>query len=415
MSLLDFAVRAMWCAAAVLVALVLAVLGRRLAVLARQPAVVGEIAFGLSLGPVLAWVGGPGFTARVLPPDVLRGVAFVGHVGLVLFLVAVAHHLRVGPVSIPARRLGAVVVGSVVVSLATGVAAAWWVIAAGGPALRGPAPAAAFVLFMAVSLVVTAVPVLARLLDDRGIGDTRAGKVAMTTALVTDVLAWVLLAVAIGLAAGGGWISVLVRVLLIGVCVVVTLPVRALLARTSPAGARRWPVLLAAAVALVVGLSLEHAGLTVVLGAVVVGLSLPVTDAWTALVRSLERWGRALLPVFFLASGVTVFAAPLGTAPWSAIAVMTALAVVGKVGGGYVGARAAGLPPRTAGEVGVLLNTRGLTEVVVLQVGYSIGLLTAPLYLALLVMALVTTAMTGPLHALLVRRAGRLEPEGARA
>lgn len=414
MSALDVAGQIAWCAAAVVAALLLAWLGARAAALLGQPKVVGEIAAGLLAGPAMVWIGGERLPDLLLPGPQLTALKVVGEVGLVLFLVGVAHHLRGRPVPVGGRGLGAVVAGSLLVPLAAGALAAWWVSAVGGPELRGDAPAAAFVLFMAVALAVTAVPVLARLLSDRQASDSPGGRMALASAMVIDAIAWVLLAVAVGLAGGGGWAAVLIRIALLGGCVLAVSGVRRLLAGAEPTRAVA-PVLVGLA-ALGVAALLEHAGLTAILGAVVVGLALPATPAWVAVSGAVVRWGRVLLPVFFLASSVGVFAKDPGPVAWSAIAVVTAFAVVGKVGGSYLGGRWAGLDRRAAAELGVLLNTRGLTEIVVLQAGHAVGVITTPLYLALIVMALVTTAMTGPLHALLTRRrrADESESEGTR-
>ena len=134
------------------------------------------------------------------------------------------------------------------------------------------------------------------------------------------------------------------------------------------------------------------------------GLAIPA-GGWDAVVRRVTRAGRLLVPVFFVVTGITVFAGQFGSTPWFAIVLATALGIVGKVGGGYLGARIGGAPASDAVRVGVLVNTRGLTELVVLQAGYGAGILTAPVFLALVVMALVTTAMTGPSYGLLERRA----------
>ncbi|MEU4746511.1 cation:proton antiporter, partial [Actinosynnema sp. NPDC023658] len=165
-----------------------------------------------------------------------------------------------------------------------------------------------------------------------------------------------------------------------------------------------------AAVALLTAFQLEHWGLTAVFGAFVVGLALP-GGAWEKVARPVMSFGRLLVPVFFVVAGMGVANAPRGSVPWAAILIATGLAILGKVGGGYAGARLAGQDRRTSLSVGVLVNTRGLTEIVVLQAGYSAGLLSVQLFLALVVMALATTGMTGPLLSLIERtRASRRVP-----
>ncbi|WP_211295835.1 cation:proton antiporter, partial [Amycolatopsis alba] len=150
--------------------------------------------------------------------------------------------------------------------------------------------------------------------------------------------------------------------------------------------------------AIAAALAFEHGGLTAVFGAVVLGLAVPAgaDTPWRVPVASVTSAGRTLVPVFFVVTGVTVLTSGFHAAQWPLIALTVALGVVGKLGGGYLGARLGGSRRREAARAGVLMNTRGLTELIVLKVGFSAGILTAPLFLAMVIMALVATAMTGP-------------------
>jgi len=139
----------------------------------------------------------------------------------------------------------------------------------------------------------------------------------------------------------------------------------------------------------------EELGLTAIFGAVLVGVAAPAS--WHPVVEAVARVGRALMPAFFVVTGITILAPSLNGTPWALVALTVVLGVVGKIAGGYWGARLGGEPRERAFRVGALMNTRGLTEIVVVQTGYSAGLVSAPIVVALLVMALVTTAMTGPL------------------
>ncbi|CCH30556.1 cation:proton antiporter [Actinosynnema sp. NPDC047251] len=399
----DLLVRVGHVAAVLAVVLVAAYLGRRAARAARQPEVIGEILAGILVVPAVLAIGGPDGLARVLPGDVVGPLKTLGQVGLVLFLVGVAHELRHGKSGLGAKAVGWVTAGSFVPALLAGLGMAAWVLLAADPDLRGTAPAPALVLMVAVALSVTAVPVLARILEDRRMVDSPSGKLSMAAAVVTDSVAWVLLVVAVGISGG-----VLVSLALLAVGVAVTVVGRILLRGKTPmAAAERFPKstgLAVSALALLLAFQFEHWGLTAVFGAFVVGLALPA-GPWTTVVRPVTNLGRLLVPVFFVVAGMGVANAPRAAVPWAAILIALALAVVGKIGGGYLGTRLAGQDRRTALTVGVLMNTRGLTEIVVLQAGYSAGLLSVQLFLALVVMALVTTAMTGPLLSLIERRA----------
>ncbi|MER7655932.1 cation:proton antiporter [Streptomyces albidoflavus] len=417
MNAVEFAARAGHVALALAAVLLVAFVGRAVGRLTRQPTVVAEIAFGLAIGPLLLFSGAG---RALLPGEVTEVLRSIGHVGLVLFLVGVAHELRSTKAPARGRLIGWTTVGALSVPLLAGCAFALMVLA--DPALRGTAPEGALVLLLAVSLSVTAVPVLARILEERQLFDTPVGKLSMSVAMIIDVFAWLLLALAIGLAAGGsGGVPRIASVVCVGLLVMFCL---ASLVRTAPVVAfrQRFPV----ATAVLVGLAglasswaFQEQGVTEIFGALLVGLALP-PDGWHDVVRRVTRVGRLLVPVFFVVTGITVFAGQFGATPWLAIVLATALGIVGKMGGGWLGAWLGGSPAPEALRVGVLLNTRGLTELVVLQAGYSAGILTPPVFLALVVMALVTTAMTGPCLGLLERRAGRrskapaLAEEGSR-
>jgi Kef-type K+ transport system membrane component KefB len=396
------------------VVLTAALLGRLAARALRQPEVIGEILAGIAIVPIVAAVAGHGALGTVLPPEVLGVLRDIGKIGLVLFLVGVAHELRRGSGGLGSRTVGWVTLGSFVPALATGFLLAGWVVWSGDSGLRGTASALSLVLMVAVALSVTAVPVLARILEDRALVSSRNGKLAMAAAVFTDSTAWLLLVVAMG-TASGGWLGVVRSVAVLVVGVGLALAGRILLRGTaSTTMATRFPRMVSALVAitaLVLALQMENWGLTAVFGAFVVGLAMPNgSTRWDDITRPVAALGRLFVPVFFVVAGMGLFAAPSSTLPWTAALLATGLAIVGKVGGGYLGARLGGEGRRDAITVGVLMNTRGLTEIVVLQAGYSAGLLSASLFLALVVMALVTTGLTGPLLSLIDLRGRRAEP-----
>ncbi|MFF5212017.1 cation:proton antiporter [Streptosporangium sp. NPDC000396] len=383
--------------------------GGRLARALGQPVVIGEVGVGLLAGPALLAAGGPDLVTALLPPAQLDAARTVGHVGLVLFLVGVAHELRAGSVVPRGRSLWWAVAGSLGIPLAVGGLLAGWVVWIGDAGLRGPAPTPSFVLLAAIALSVTAVPVLSRILADQKLMRTAVARLAMAAAMVIDVIAWVLLALAIGLAAGEGAGRMPgLTVLVIGGGAVAVLAHRLLITETAGRFCSRFPrltMVVIAACALGASEVMRQRGLTEIFGALLVGLAIPGGEgsAWSRAVHRVAQAGRRLVPVFFVVVGVTVFTAPSAVVPWAAICVVTGAGILAKVGGGYLGARLGGLSHRAGLQFGVMMNTRGLTEIVVLQAGYAAGILTAPSFLALGVMTLVTTAMTGPLCAILAR------------
>jgi Kef-type K+ transport system membrane component KefB len=390
------------------VVLLIAYAGRAIAQFLRQPAVIGEIAVGLTAGPIMIAIAGRASFPKILPPDVLNGLHRFGDIGLALFLVGIAHHLRFGRERMPARTIGWITAGAFVIPLLLGGLLAGWLLWSGDDNVRGESNTPAFVLMVAVSLVVTAVPVLARILSDHALANDVSGRLAMASAAVIDAAAWLLLGVALGMTAGdAGDVAISMITLLAGIGLSL-LARRGLAAGWLTRFCRRLPgvaaVLLAAATVGTVTL-VASLGLTGVVGAFLVGFAVPSTGpqgkAWSTVVTRVSGVGRTLVPVFFVVAGIQVFTKPMTQVPWLVLVLATVLAIVGKIGGGYLGARIAGQPHRTAITVGVLLNTRGLTEIVVLQAGYTAGILPPALFLALVTMALITTAMTGPLLKLL--------------
>ena len=399
MSTVDLLLRAAHLVAVLMAVLVIALIGRSVAGKVCQPAVVGELTAGLLAGPAVISLIGRDTFATLVPTDILAALKLISEAGLVLFLVGLTHKLRVGSAA-PARgAVGWIVVGALLPALLAGVLLALWVLLTGDPHVRGTAPAAALVLMLAVTLSVTAVPVLARILTDRGMSDTTVGHLALASAIVIDAISWLLLALAIGLAAGGFERFLRSMAALACGAVAAVLLRMVLHRRAAEHMCQRVPwfaALLISGVAVAMALAMERLGMTAIVGAVLAGLAVPATERWSLILLSVTRIGRTLVPVFLVVTGVTVSTAGVGGASIALIGLATFLGTAGKTVGGYLGARCGGQSHWDSMRLGSLINTRGLTELVVLQAGYSVGVLTTPLYLALAVMALVTTAITGP-------------------
>jgi K+:H+ antiporter len=375
----------------------------------RQPPVVGEILAGVLLGPTLL----AGSVSRVLVPTGVRGVlGAVATVGLVLFMLGVGHELDPGLLRGRVGAVTGIAVGSVVAPLALGAGTAVWLASRHHP--RQPV---VFVLFVAVATSITALPVLARIITDRALGGTRVGNLAVASASAVDAIAWTLLAGVVALAGGG---SAWRPALFVPYTLVMVAVVRPLLKTAST----RWawpresgPVPLVAAL-LVSAAATEWLGLHYVFGALVFGAVLPRNHAWPGRqIEALRPVSGLLLPVFFVVAALNVNLSALGLGGVGELAAILAAAVVGKIAGAYLGGRAQRAPKRDVGAVAVLMNARGVTELVVLQLGLQIGVLDVPLYSLMVTMALLTTAMTGPMLTLVQgrRRAGLhlVPPAGA--
>ncbi|MFI5798186.1 cation:proton antiporter [Streptomyces sp. NPDC051677] len=404
----EFLARAAHVTAALAAVLVLARAGRAAARWLRQPEVVGEVTMGLLVGPAVLALSDRALFDALLPAHVLHVLKFVGQTGLVLYLVGLAHKLRPGPGGPSQRALTALVVGAFVVPLSTGLLLVGLIELTDDTAARGPGALPAFMLMIAVSMSITAVPVLSRILGDRGLSDSTEGQLALSAAIVMDSLGWVLLTLAIGLGDGdlsGLWQSAVALLVGGGCAFLLRLGLRTGPARRLCRRAPRATAALLGAAALGTALLTEHLGMTAIVGAALVGLAIPGEHLapWAEPVATVARTGRLLTPVFFVVTGVTVLIKAFSSASWTLIAATLLLSCVGKLLGGYLGARLSGLRPGSARRIGALMNTRGLTELIVIEAGHRSGILPAPMVLALVIMALVTTAMTGPLLTLVDR------------
>ncbi|MEU0399863.1 cation:proton antiporter [Streptomyces sp. NPDC006197] len=394
--------------AALTVVLLLARMGRTCARWLRQPEVVGEVTAGLLIGPAVLALADRELFDMLLPPSVLAVLKLVGQTGLVLYLVGLAHKLALGSEGPSKRTLSALVAGAFALPFVTGLILVGVIEVSGDSGARGEASFPAFLLMVAVAMSITAVPVLSRILGDRGMSDSLEGRFSLAAAVAMDGLGWIMLTLAIGLGAGnlsglgrsgiallvGGGCAYLLRMGLR------TGPARRLCVRMPKTSAT-----LLGAAALGTALLTEHLGMTAIVGAALVGLAITgdTMAVWAGPVASVSRAGRALTPVFFVVTGVTVLIGAFSAAPWLLIAAALVLGCVGKLAGGYLGARLGGMGRTAACRVGALMNTRGLTELIVLEAGHRAGILSAQLVLALIVMALATTAMTGPLLSLVDR------------
>jgi Kef-type K+ transport system membrane component KefB len=353
-----------------------------------QPPVIGEIVSGILLGPTLL---GPLVTGVLFPADVRAALVPLANLGLALFMFGVGYELDHRLARRPAAL--SIAAGSMLLPFGLGVAVAAWLVGR-----HDPARPLAFVLFLGIAVAVTAFPVLSRIVVDRGIANTRVGALALSSAALGDVAAWSLLAVVLGMVGGQApWLTLL----LVPLVLVLILVVRPLLARTLPRCTLSQAMTVLAVGLLLSSAATELLGLHFIFGAFLFGSICPRRDPeWLrheVVDRLTSVGGQLLLPVFFVVAGLSLDLGRLDVADLGELAVILLVSVSSKVAGAYGAARLHRIPGREAGQLAVLMNARGLTEIVVLTVGLSAGLLDARLYSLMIVMALVTTAMTGPL------------------
>ena len=415
----------------VVVVLATARLAGRAAGLLGQPRVIGEMVAGLALGPSLfGWLR-PGWMHALFPADRMGSLTTLSNIGVVLFMFVVGLHLDAALLGKRAKAAVAVSWTSMVVPFALGAALAPWL----HPGFAGSGVALLpFTLFFGAAMSVTAFPVLARILNERRLMDTPAGSIAIAAAAVDDVSAWCLLAFVVAVArgaAGGG--NVLLLLLgsasyVLFMLFVVRPALRRWQTRRLKARAARSDGGIAAAqeeraaagaeaigaavlLALGSGLVTEWLGVHALFGAFLAGAIVPREGG---LARDLA--GRlegmvttVLLPLFFANTGLKTEIGLVSGALWGVAAAILLAAMAGKLGGAAAGARLGGMTWRDSLAVGVLMNTRGLMELVILTIGLEIGVIGPTLFTMMIFMALVTTIMTSPLLALLLRNASDAE------
>jgi Kef-type K+ transport system membrane component KefB len=328
----------------------------------------------------------------------------LSQLGLVLFMFVVGAELRM-PDGARARLAAASWVGvpGVLLPMALGLGVAPALHARFAPAGVGFWP---FALFIAVSMAITAFPVMARILKDRGITRTAVGQLALAAAAIADVLAWIMLALVVALiSAHGGW-SGFARTSL-GLCVVAAIgfgglrPLLAhVLARHTSDGRPGGPVLsLLLICACAMAAATEWLGLHAVFGAFLFGACLPRDDRLLeTLIERLEHVAvLVLMPVFFALAGLNTTPDAFAGTGLAILLLILAVAVFGKMLGAGAGARVAGMGWGDAFAVGALMNARGLMELIVMKVGLDAGVIGREIFTMLMAMAIVTTLMTTPM------------------
>ncbi|BCJ25948.1 cation:proton antiporter [Actinocatenispora sera] len=354
----------------------------------RQPAVVGEIVAGVALGPTLL---GHTLDTRLFPASVDGALVSLADLGLIPFMFLLGYELDRQLIRGRERVAVSVSIGSIVLPAVLGVALGCWL-----AHRHHSTQPVVLALFVGAAMAVTAFPVLARILTDSGLERTRLGGLALASAALDDVVAWGLLAAVVamaGAAAGTGG-RLIFAPGYVAVLVFVLRPLLRLVVRKS--GPTRLVVIVVGLV--LSSLATEWLGMHLIFGAFAFGVALPRGgDLAADLVRYLQPVSVLLLPVYFVLAGRTVDLTGLGAGGLLELALVLAVAIGGKFLGTWVGAVAAGAERREASALAALMNSRGLTELVILTVGLQLRVLDGALYSLMVVMALLTTVMTGPL------------------
>ncbi|MFN0054338.1 MAG: cation:proton antiporter [Planctomycetales bacterium] len=369
-----------------------------------QPPVIGEVLAGIVLGPSLLGRISPELSTWLLPPSVAPHLGVLAQVGVILYMFLVGLELDIDELRRHGASTAAISHASIVAPFLLGGALALALY----PRYSSGVPFSVFALFLGVAMSVTAFPVLARILTDHGLNRTHLGTVALASAAIDDATAWCLLAFVVGVAQSEMGGAVQVVGLALGYLMIMFLVVRPALLRLAPRIIHGQPDRAALAVVLL-GLLLsaiatELIGVHALFGAFVFGAVIPHDSGLARdLTRKLEDFVAVLLlPAFFAFAGMrTQIGLVSGWENWLWCGAIILVATVGKFGGTVAAARFTGLGWRDASSLGILMNTRGLMELIVLNIGLDLGVISPTLFAMMVIMALVTTIATTPILCLI--------------
>jgi Kef-type K+ transport system membrane component KefB len=384
------------------------VVGRLIGSLLRsagQPPVIGEVLGGIVLGPSLLGRVAPGIAASILPPEVAPYLSVIAQLGVILYMFLVGLELDVHLLRDRARAAVATSHASIVAPFVLGSVLALLLY----PRLSASDVSfTSFALFMGVAMSITAFPVLARILTDRQMHRTELGAVALTCAAVDDVTAWCLLALVVGVAqariAGALTVLLLTAVFIAAMILAVRPAVARLLSRSGDGPPTVHVLASTLACLLLAALATERIGIHAVFGAFLFGAVIPHNSnlAHVLADRLHDLVTVLLLPAFFAFTGMrTQIGLVAGRAEWMMIGLIILVATAGKFGGSLVAARLTGMGWRHAASLGILMNTRGLMELIVLNIGLDLAVISPKLFTMMVLMAVVTTVATTPVLQLL--------------
>jgi len=367
-----------------------------------QPSVIGEIIAGIALGPsLLGWLL-PDVSAFLFAKEQVASLQLLSQIGLILFMFIIGMELN--PSAIRERIHSAVVIShaSILFPFLLGMGLSLYL-------YRDHAPDniafLSFALFMGISMSITAFPVLARILQERNMSSSRLGSLALACAAADDVTAWSILAAVVAIARTGSALRALPVVFFAAVFFFIMIRlIRPLMARFGEIYTSRDNLGPGAVIAVFLfvflsAFSTELIGIHALFGAFLAGAVIPSARKFRTLISEKihDLSVLVLLPLFFAFSGLRTQIGMLNTpSAWILCGVIILIAVTGKFAGSAIAAKTAGESWRDSLSIGVLMNTRGLMELIVLNIGYELGILSPEIFSMMVIMALVTTFMTGP-------------------
>jgi Kef-type K+ transport system membrane component KefB len=367
-----------------------------------QPSVIGEIIAGIFLGPSLLGMYFPEFSLALFPIQSLGNLQFLSQIGLILFMFVIGMELDLKVLKNKANEAVVISHASIVIPFALGIGLAFFVYKSFAP--EG-IPFLSFSLFMGIAMSITAFPVLARIVQERGIHKTRLGAIVITCAAADDITAWCLLAVVIAIVKAGTFESALYVIALAFLYVIVMIfIVKPFLKRVGDLYAKSEnlskPVVAIFFLTLILSsYATNIIGIHSLFGAFMTGVIMPdISKFRTIFIEKVEDVSVILLlPLFFVFTGLRTEIGLINDPyMWKVTGFIILVAVVGKFLGSALAAKFVGQSWRDSLTIGALMNTRGLMELVVLNIGLDLKVITPEVFTMMVIMALVTTFMTGP-------------------
>ncbi len=367
-----------------------------------QPSVMGEIVAGIVLGPSLVGMLFPQYSALLFPVASLGNLQFLSQIGLILFMFVIGMELDLKALKNKANDAVIISHASIIFPFTLGIALAYFIYYRFAP--EG-VEFASFGLFLGIAMSITAFPVLARIVQERGIHKTKLGTIVITCAAADDITAWCLLAAVIAVVKAGSFISSLYVIgLAIGYVILMLKVVRPFLGRVgelknSRSSLSKSVVAIFLVMLIISSYATEVIGIHALFGAFMAGAVMPENTKFRNIfIEKVEDVSVILLlPLFFVFTGLRTEIGLINDPYLIKVTLLIIfVAVVGKFVGSALAARFVGQSWRDSLTIGALMNTRGLMELVVLNIGYDLGVLTAEIFTMMVIMALVTTFMTGP-------------------
>ncbi|EJG01390.1 MULTISPECIES: cation:proton antiporter [Flavobacterium] len=367
-----------------------------------QPSVIGEMIAGIVLGPSLVGMYFPEFSAALFPKESLGNLQFLSQIGLILFMFVIGMELDLKVLKNKAHDAVVISHASIVIPFALGLSLAYFIYEIYAPM---GVEFSSFGLFMGIAMSITAFPVLARIVQERGMQKTKLGTIAITCAAADDITAWCILAVVIAIVKAGSLSSSLYVIGMAILYVIIMLKiVRPFLKRVGDLNATREslnkPVVAIFFITLLISAyASELIGIHALFGAFLAGAIMPENNKFRNIfIEKVEDVSIiVLLPLFFVFTGLRTQIGLLNDPElWKITGLIILVAVVGKFFGSALAAKFMGQNWKDSLSIGALMNTRGLMELVVLNIGYDLGVLSTEIFTMMVIMALVTTFMTGP-------------------